>query len=151
MRERARAAGRPITRAVLIETGQQLRREGGPGVLAVELVERLEPRAVVDSVRHPAEVEVLRSLDRFRLLGVDAPVEVRWRRAVARAREGEIDDLEAFRRREQRENQDRPESQQLLRTLALADHVLDNRGDVEELRAQVNGIVERWEQDLRGG
>lgn len=145
VRERALALGRDLGRASLIETGQAMRREQGPGVLARLLVARLSDRSVVDSIRHPAEVEVLREQPGFRLLGVDAPAETRWRRAVARGREGDVPDQATFAARERQENGTSPEQQQLSRTLALADRVVVNDGSLEQFRSAVTAVIEDWE------
>ena len=147
VRERALALGRDVGRASLIETGQAMRREGGPGILARLLAPRLPDRSVVDSIRHPAEVEVLRELPGFCLMGVDAPVETRWRRAVARGREGDVPDLAAFAAREQLENGTSPEQQQLSRALALADRVVVNDGSLEQFRDAVLAAVAAWETE----
>ena len=147
VRERALALGRDVGRASLIETGQAMRREGGPGILARLLAPRLPDRSGVDSIRHPAEVEGLRELPGFRLMGVDAPVETRWRRAVARGREGDVPDLATFAAREQLENGTSPEQQQLSRALALADRVVVNDGSLEQFRSAVLAVVAAWESD----
>lgn len=144
VREHAAAAGLDASRKSLIETGQRLRRERGPGVLAEEILARLSGRVVVDSIRHPLEVQVLRSLPWFRLVGIDAPVEERWKRAVARGREGDVPSLETFRAREELENQDRPDSQQLRNTLALADRVLGNAGTLDDLNQAIDALLEEW-------
>lgn len=145
VRETARAAGRDVSRETLIEIGQFLRREHGPGVLADRITARLDGRCAVDSIRSPSEVEVLRRVPGFRLLGIDAPVEVRWRRAVARGREGDVPDLATFVAREERENRDSPDSQQLRRALALADIVLCNDGTLAALLAAAERVVAGWE------
>ncbi len=145
VREAARAAGRDVSREALIETGQRLRREHGPGVLAERILARLGEKAAVDSVRAPTEVAVLRRQPGFFLLGVDAPIEVRWARAVARGREGDVPDLETFRRREERENSERPDGQQLRRTLALADAVVVNDDGLDLLQQRVHEVLDGWE------
>lgn len=145
VRAAARDAGLDASRESLIATGQRLRAERGPGVLAELLLESLRDRlVVVDSIRHPAEVEVLRRLPRFLLLGVDAAAEVRWQRAVLRGREGDVPDFETFRERERRENGDRPEAQQLSRTFALADAVVRNDGTLDDLRDAAREILHLW-------
>ena len=50
------------TRERMIEAGNAIRRTHGPGGLAVRLADQLSPdrNYVIDSIRHPAEVEVLR-------------------------------------------------------------------------------------------
>lgn len=148
VREEAAARGLPPERDVLIRTGQQLRRQFGAGVLAERILPRLGPRAVVDSIRSPAEVAVLRRREDFRLLGIDAPTALRWKRAVERGRAGDAPSLEEFRLQEARENTQDPESQQVLAALALADEKLDNDGSLEELRRRVRGVVSSWERDL---
>lgn len=145
VRETARAAGGDVSRETLIEVGQRLRREHGPGVLADRITARLAGRCAVDSIRSPFEVEVLRRVPGFRLLGIDAPVETRWRRAVARGREGDTPDLATFEAREERENRDSPDSQQLRRALALADVVLCNDGTLAALLAAAERVLAGWE------
>ncbi|MCL6450524.1 MAG: AAA family ATPase [Acetobacteraceae bacterium] len=89
VREEARSRGLEPTREVLQEVGNQVRRDRGPGCFAARALEdiALQPQLegfVVDGLRHPEEAEVLRRGGRFRLLAVDAPVEVRFRRNVGR-------------------------------------------------------------------
>ena len=118
-----------------------MRREHGPGVLALRILARLEGRAVVDSIRNPAEVAVLRdALARFTLIGVAAPLDTRFRRSLARARPGDPTTRQAFAERELQENATDPMSQQLDETFRLADHVVDNAGDLDEL----GSAVDRW-------
>jgi dephospho-CoA kinase len=92
----------------------------------------------VDSIRNPAEVEVLRRVPGFVLLGVDAPARLRFERSRARSRPGDPGTFEGFEAREREENTADPDSQQLLATIRLADRVLLNAGDLEALRRQVD-------------
>jgi len=148
VRERAAALGRDVGRLTLIEIGQDLRRQFGPGVLAERLLHRLSGRAVVDSIRHPAEVQVLRTLPGFRLLGIDAPVELRWGRAIARGREGDVPDLETFTARERLENGESSEQQQLTRTLEMADRRIENDGTLERFHERLDEIIAAWEAEV---
>jgi len=141
VREEAAARGLPPERGHLIEVGNDLRRRFGPGALAERIVPRLGARDVVDSIRNPAEVAVLRRLPGFVLARVTAPVATRFQRSLARARPGDPDTLEAFRRREGQENASDPSGQQLDRTAALADVVLDNDGDLETLEGAVHRLL----------
>ena len=145
VREEARARGLPPEREHLIRIGQELRRAEGPGVLAERLLPRLTAKAVVDSIRAPAEVAVLRSRPDFGLVAIDAPVEVRWRRAVERQRAGDATDLESFRAQEQLENRDDPASQQVMRAMEMADAHIVNDGTIDELHAKIDQLVARWE------
>jgi dephospho-CoA kinase len=135
IREEAARQGFPPEREHLIRIGNELREAGGPGVLAERLLPRLGRRDVVDSIRNPKEVEVLRRLPRFLLLGIRAGVETRFRRSLERARPGDPQTVEEFRERERQENSDDPAAQQLDATFRLADRVIDNDGNLDELHA----------------
>ena len=142
LREELRARGTPITRPALIEVGNALRAAHGPGVLAsrVQALMRTDRVALV-SVRNPTEVEVLRRLPRFVLVGVDAPVAVRFRRETARGRESAPQTLDRFEALEARENTADPNAQQLDATMALADHVLCNDADLATFERRVHALV----------
>ena len=152
VRDEATRRGLDHTRDSLIRVGVELRTEGGPGALARRILPRLRPRAVVDSIRNPGEVEVLRTLPRFVLLGIDAPQSLRFQRSVRRGRLGDGATLEEFARKESRENSTTEAGQQLLATLALADRVINNDGTIEDLhqrtRRALAGVLDA---DLRPG
>jgi len=147
IRDEARARGLEPIREHLIRIGNELRRDGGPGALAKGIVPRLGRRDVVDSIRNPAEVAVLREVEGFVLLGVAAPIELRFERSLARARPGDPQTLEQFRTREDQENTDDPAAQQLRATFRLADHVIDNDGDLAALHAEIDRVLAL---DVRG-
>ncbi|HKY33503.1 MAG TPA: AAA family ATPase [Candidatus Polarisedimenticolia bacterium] len=141
LREELDKQGLPPTRENLIARGNALRAEQGAGVLAERITPRLTGRDVVDSIRNPAEVEVLRRRPGFVLLGVDAPMEERFRRAVARGRPGDGPGLEEFRAREARENSPDRTRQQLARTFAMADRTLRNDATLEVLHSRVEALL----------
>ena len=145
IRDEAAARGLAPTREHLIRIGNELRREGGPGVLAERIVSRLGRLSVVDSIRNPGEVEVLRRLEGFVLVAVHAPTAVRFRRAVGRARPGDPTTLLEFEEREAQENTRDPRAQQLDATARLADHELTNDGDIVALRRRTDDLLERLE------
>lgn len=145
VREEAAARGFPPEREHLIRIGTELRRAGGAGVLAERLLPRLRGREVVDSIRNPAEVEVLRRLPHFVLLGVRAPAEVRFARSRTRARPGDPATFEEFLERERQENRNDPSGQQLDATFRLADRVLENDGDLDHLREAVDRLIDALE------
>ena len=142
VREAAAAGGLAPSRDNLIATGVRLRSAEGPGVLAARILPRLAGRAVVDSIRGPAEVAVLRTLPVFVLIGVDAPMPLRFERSRLRGRLGDGATLEEFERQEERENASAETGQQLRRTLALADRVLLNDGTIADLHARAGALFE---------
>ncbi|HLA38412.1 MAG TPA: AAA family ATPase, partial [Candidatus Glassbacteria bacterium] len=95
LREELKKQGCEITRENLTETGNRLRLRHGSGVLARRALEALAraERAVVVSIRNPGEVQVLRGRDDFVLVGVDAPVEVRFEWARRRGRSDDASTL----------------------------------------------------------
>lgn len=151
IRDEAAARGFPPEREHLIRVGNELREEGGAGVLAERILPRLGPRTVVDSIRNPSEVAVLRRLPGFVLIGIRAPFEVRFRRARRRARPGDPETPEEFRRREEQENSADPRAQQLKATFELADHVVENGGDLSELHRALDRLLDRLERDADRG
>jgi dCMP deaminase len=140
-------AGLEETRERMIETGHALRAAGGPGVLAERLVAGLLPdrNYVIDSIRHPAEVEVLRRASPgFRLLWIDAPLDVRFHRLRARGRGGDPGTLDELRRLEGRElGSADPAAQQLLAVRELADFPIDNDGSLAALHEAVQRVLGR--------
>lgn len=142
IRAEALRRGLPPDREHLIRLGNEMRRDGGPGVLAEGLLPMLGARSVIDSIRNPAEVGVLRGLPFFVLVGVRAPTRLRFERSLARARPGDPRTLEEFAAREAQENTTDRAAQQLDATFALADRHLDNDGDLGQLHARIVVLLE---------
>lgn len=145
IREELVRRGERESRERMIEVGNALRAAGGPGVLAQRLVPRLQRdrNTVVDSIRHPAEVEVLRSVSpHFRLIWIDAAESERLARIHSRARAGDPTSLEELRRLEGRElGSADANAQQLLAVRALADEVVVNDGSLAQLHEQLQRLL----------
>ena len=150
VREEATRQGLDHSRDSLIRVGVEMRSRDGPGALARSVLPRLERRVVVDSIRNPGEVEVLRTLPRFLLLGVDAPQPLRFQRSARRGRPGDGATLEEFARKEALENSGTEAGQQLLKTLGLADVVVFNDGTIEALHVKVRDALRARRLVLRG-
>lgn len=143
-----REQGKEPSRDNLIWAGRTLRSQGGPGVLAVKTLATLPAgrHALVDSVRNPAEVEVLRQRGDFILVEVCADEAVRYERLRSRGRSGDAANLEEFRRQEQAElASGDAAAQQLVATAALADLHIDNNGDRPALLAQLENLLAQWQ------
>jgi len=150
VREEATRRGLDHSRDNLIRIGVELRASGGTGALARRILPQLNQRAVVDSIRNPGEVDVLRTLPRFVLLGVDAPQTLRFERSTRRGRPGDGATLEEFARKEALENSETEAGQQLVRTLALADAVVINDGTIETLHVKVRDALRSLRHRLSG-
>ncbi len=147
LRDELKSLKKEETRENLIEIGNKLREEGGPGVLADKLIPKLnsENNHIVDSIRNPLEVISLRNetqLHSFFLISVDANARLRYDRLCSRGRIGDTDSWDKFVEQEKREeNNDDPNKQQLSKTMEMADYIIDNSGTLEELEAEVNKII----------
>ena len=150
VRDAATAARLEHTRDNLIAVGNRLREEGGPGALARRILGRLTGPSVVDSIRAPGEVEVLRTLPRFVLLGIDAPLALRFERSSRRGRAGDGASLDEFAAKEARENSATRTGQQLQRTLALADRTIENDASLEVLHERVRAALDALGVPLPG-
>ena len=135
--------GVPVTRENLTVEGNAQRSARGAGALARMALEALEgvDKAVVVSIRNPGEVDTLRTRQDFILVGVDAPVEVRYRRAAARSRSDDARSLEDFIRQEKAELAGGENEQQLERVFEQSDRVISNDGTLEELYAKVEELL----------
>lgn len=152
IRDEIRSGGQEITREVLIAVGNELRSLFGPGVLAERILTHLgeDRHYVVDSIRNPAEVDVLRRRKDFALLAVEADQAVRFERSCFRGREGATQSLEEFVAEEARElDSGDPAAQQLLATQRLADVVVDNSGSLEDLHRQLDNLIPRLMGNFR--
>ncbi len=128
------------TRENMIERGRALRERFGVSVLAerVQLELPAHHNHVIDSIRHPAEVEALRAGGPFVLLWVEVAARTRYERALARGRVDEKISFEEFEAIQARElASDDSAGQQLLAVRELADDVVTNDGDLEALEAQL--------------
>ncbi|MBT3772217.1 MAG: AAA family ATPase [Euryarchaeota archaeon] len=142
-----RSNNQDITRDNLIDGGRKLRAMGGPGILAEMLLDTIEPNSnhAIDSIRTPAEVEALRKRDDFILIEIRAPREIRWERLVERGRTGDAENFEQFVAQEESELIAHDESGQALNATAdLADVVIHNNGDVDDLNRQLKIFMEEY-------
>ncbi len=137
-------SGSQTSRDNLIAAGTALRQEGGPGVLAERTLPRIPIGVdfVVDSIRNPAEVEVLRRRSDFVLLEVAADEAMRYSRLALRSRAGDAQSFAEFRRQEAAElASGDPSAQQLVATAAMADVVVQNDGDLDALHGALELLL----------
>jgi len=145
LREEAKGQGIEALRENLIRLGNELRRKSGPSALALRVIETLSETEdhVVDSIRNPSEVEALRKVKGFVLLGIDAPVEVRFKRGVERKRPGDAETLDDFIKKEEKENKDNIEGQQLKKCLQMADVTITNDSTIKEFRKRIDDAIRK--------
>lgn len=154
IRQECKARGLGLERTNLIVVGNEMRRAHGDGYWAEKVAQKVkampdwQKKAVtVDSIRLPAEVETLvdEFADKFVLISVDAPVEVRYERIRKRARAGEqLLSLEQFKASEQKEQSKAKGEPNLAATIALADYEIDNDESRTELERGIRTIANKY-------
>jgi dephospho-CoA kinase len=146
IREEIKSRGLEITRDKLIEVGNELRKKFGSSVLADRINEKIskEPskKFAIDSIRNPAEIIALKKRKDFKLLFIDAPIELRFKRTAERQREKDPITFEDFKKAEQREMQSNDSaSQQLLKCKQMADIVIINDSTMKALYKKIDKII----------
>jgi dephospho-CoA kinase len=128
----------PVERAALQSMGRTLREQFGDDILVKTLQKDLEAAeadiVMVDGIRYPNEVEMLRSFEDNVLFFVDASPKIRFERVRKRAEKGEGKiDFDEFLRADERETE-----RYLDEAKETADYRLDNSGSFEDLYKQVD-------------
>lgn len=144
LREEAAKEGKEVTRDILVALGNRLRHDQGPGALAEKIFSRLDPEKhyVIDSIRHPSEVQVFRRRSDFILAAVRAPEKLRFNRLRQRGRENDPLSFEEFQALENKEAKSENSSdQQLDRAIAMHDVILDNTGPLRMLHDKVKEVM----------
>lgn len=97
---------------------------------------------IVTSLRNPGEIVPLRATGHFFLICVDAPLEMRYKRALARGRAGEENlTIEQFKERDQFTRNGPPNAQRIDDIVKQADFIVENTGTLEELEAKIDAIL----------
>lgn len=97
-----------ITREVLQNVGNEMRRKFGPDVLAKRAMKRLKTldngKYVIDGIRNLSEVAYLKKQKQFFLIGVTAPSRIRFERLKERKKNQLTKSYAEFLEQEHREN-----------------------------------------------
>ena len=149
IREEATKRNLEHSRDNLIKLGNDLRKKFGPNYLAKQINSKIKQKLiknknlsfVIDSIRSPYEAKELMKNKEFALVGIDAPIELRFRRLLERNRVGDAKTLEEFKQQEQRENLKSDTNQQLDATFGMADRVILNDGSLEELHRKIDKLL----------
>lgn len=145
IRAHLKEQGKVITRDTLIAAGNELRAAGGPGAIAQLILPMLSQHDnyIVDSIRNPAEVAVLRTHPNWKsLIAVDAPVLLRYHRCLQRMREKDPMSLEEFLEKDDREMFGTGHSQSIRQCMIMADIFLVNQGSTEDLVTDLRNKIQ---------
>ena len=141
IREELKKKGKKITRDSMIKMGNQIREKNGPDALAKMVQKKIQRKSVIDSIRNPKEIEFFRRQKNFILLAIDAPVELRYERAVKRGREESAGSLEGFIAKESEEITSMEKAQQLQTCIKMADFNIINDGSLEDFRNKLEKFL----------
>ena len=75
------------------------------------------------------------------LIGIDAPVSLRFERSQSRGRQENASNLDEFLAREQEEMKNNLNAQQLHHCMEMCDYLIINDGTVEELQDKINQAI----------
>ncbi len=140
VREEATRRGVEHTRENLQEVGNSLRKEFGAGVLGLKIREKIKLEGgenwVIDGIRNPAEIDELKKLAEFYLVGVMANKELLVKRIISRARESDVKvEAEILAKIEREEGKGEPsDGQQVRKCLERVDYLIINEGTLEDLQ-----------------
>lgn len=133
--------GLPVNRDSMTNVANELRAEHSPSYIVSELYKEAHlsgDNAVIESIRTPGEVDFLHEQGDFILIAVDADPSVRFKRIKKRSSETDKVDFDTFQANEKREmSTSDPNKQNLQRCIEIADIVLHNDGNIDELYAQL--------------
>ena len=119
----------------------EIRETLGTGELAKRAMARVKENiAVVSAIRNMGEIEYLKQNSNFYLIAVDAPIDMRYDRAMKRERFGDGKTLAEFKAGEEQEINAGIMGQQLVPCMRLADYFIVNDGTLEHLTERIEEI-----------
>jgi len=137
--EETKRQGKPLDDKNVGSVATSMRKKHSMDVWARRTVEKIHslkkaPHLVIDGVRNLEEIEYFKKElgSNFFVVAIDAPDELRRKRAIARGRTDDSKDLKDLEERDKREI-----SWGLQKVIADADIVIPNNGSLEEFRKQV--------------
>lgn len=154
IRQVAKERGIEINRKNLSKLGHDLRIESPKeSILGKRLLDKIlkeidggENNFVIEGLRDSDEVNIFRKHElerpeqRFILIGVDAPQEVRFERLKKRGRQGEPETFSEFNEVDDHETKG-DQGQEVGKTMKMADYVIQNDEGLEELAQKVDEIA----------
>jgi len=151
IRDEIRRRGLEPTRDLLITVGNELRQRYGANILAERILAKIEDdkHYVIDSIRNPSEVDAFRAAKHFKLIRIEAPAEVRFRRILKRHRESDPRTFEEFVELENREAEGDDASQNLVKVELMADHSLINDGTLDQLYPHIDELLLRLLKEIQ--
>ena len=143
--EETKRQGKPLDDKNVGDVAHSMREKHGMDIWAKRTVEKIRslkksPLLVIDGVRNMEEIEYFKKelgMD-FLVIAIDAPDELRRKRAISRGRTDDSKNLKDLEERDKREIR-----WGLQKVIADADIVIPNNGSLEEFQKQVLTVLKK--------
>lgn len=126
------------------KVAQMLRDKDGLDAIATLTLDRIsetqDGKFIIEGIRGIKEIERFRKEIDFFLVGIHTSPRLRFERLKNRERADDPKNIEDFYKRDLREL-----SWGLGEALALSDVIIDNNGTLEDYRANINKVIEKYE------
>lgn len=147
LKEEIARRGLPLNRDSMVEVANDLRAKHSPSYIIEQLYEQAAQsgdNCIIESIRTPGEVEMLRQKPSFFLFAVTADPEIRYQRIRQRMNETDNISFEEFLENEEREmNSKDPNKQNISYCISQADFLLSNNGTINELENKLELILQK--------
>ncbi|MFA4995561.1 MAG: AAA family ATPase [Patescibacteria group bacterium] len=144
LREVAKERSLGLDRETVRMLSNNLKKEFDSAILAKMAVEQKSKKnLVISALRDIGEIDYLKTIDNFKLIFVDAPIEIRYERLIKRSRDDQEKKLtlEELKEKEQLEMSGKS-SQRIDLCKEKADYIIDNSGTIEGLNKKIDKILE---------
>lgn len=145
--------GLPLNRDSMVLVANELRQTYHPAYIIEQLYNQAiksNQNAVIESIRTPAEIDLLKSKGGFFLLAIDADPKIRYQRIRQRGSETDQVDFKTFIENENREIENaEPFQQNILKCMEAADFYLDNNGTFQQLYDQVEYVLQEIDKRIK--
>lgn len=146
VRKEAEKLGVAIERKALQDLGNAMREKYGNGYWAERAISRIEKgkNYVIAGIRNPGEIEVLKRLGEFRLIGIEAPLERRLQWILARKKDSDPKTIEEIKAIDARDRGvgEASSGQQSAKCFEMADVYIQNEGTFEDLGKKISELLE---------
>jgi dephospho-CoA kinase len=146
LREEAKKEGIPMERKALQDYGNSTRERFGNDYWAKRIIAKMSPEKnyIIDGIRNPGEIEALRKLGNFVLIGISAPIEKRLTWIKNRNHDSDPKTIEEIMSMEARDRGvgEAEHGQQSWKCYEIADVFIENNGTFEELEKKVSDLLE---------
>jgi dCMP deaminase len=140
IRDELKKSKKEVTRANLIQKGNELRTNFGASILAKKALLKIKDgeNYVITSIRNPREVKLLQERSDFLLVNVVAPDNMRLKRIISRGKtEKDPQTLSELHNKENQERSSNPNAQQLHLVGKMAKITIRNDVPLEKLKSKV--------------